>query len=358
MPPGRYTPRMWLLLACATPAPEDTAPIGGTCAKAPTVDIAGAIAGTREADVAYTIPWSGEQRALTMHAWYPTADASGDAAEWLGLFDDEHSWVDASLAPATCIAPLVVYSHGSQAWAGNASPLLRQFVAAGWIAAGPDHTGNTLDDNLDTKPETFPLLRTLDVRATIDWIDGLPQDDPLYGRVDTSKVLVFGHSYGGQTSWLLSGPTFDAAAIDARCAASALGCTDAEVAAYTERSVDPRIVAVAPLAGSAGTDLVADEGWATMDRPVLYMTGAADNDGSEPSARASEGDVTWVELAGGCHESFTATTLPCDLDKELGLGIVATYLTAFGSHYVWGWDDGGILDGTVQVDPVATIGLY
>ncbi len=317
------------------------------------------MAGTREATTSYTVPWTGEPRELVVHAWYETDDTSGTAARWLDAFEDTNSWVDAAFAPrAKCKAPLVVYSHGSQGWAGNATPLMRQLVNAGWVAVAPDHTDNLLTQNVEPKPETFPLLRTLDVSATLDWIAGLPEGDPLHDRVDTEHVLVFGHSYGAQTSWLLGGPTFDPAAIEARCEASELGCTEAEVAAYTERAVDPRVVAVAPFAGSAGTDLVAESGWATLDRPVLYMTGSEDGDGTEAFTRASAGDVTWVELAGGCHESFTTTTIPCDLDKTLSLTVTATYLADFAVHEVLGSEDEavlGVLDGSIVVDPVATL---
>ncbi len=346
-----------LLLACESdPVPA------AECASsaAPAIDIEGAVAGTREDDTSYVVPWTGETRDIVVHAWYATDDTSGEAARWLDVFEDANSWVGASVRPTPqgCLAPLVVYSHGSQAWAGNASPILHQLVNAGWVAAGPDHTDNLLTQDEEVKPETFPLLRTLDVRATIDWIEALPEGDPLHSRVDTSRVLVFGHSYGGQTSWLLGGPSFDAAAIGARCAGSEIGCTDAEKAAYAERAVDERIVAVAPLAGTAGSDLVAESGWDTLDRPVLFMTGSADGGGEDAFARTSAGDITWVNLEGGCHESFTATPIPCGLDKTLGLTVAATYIADFAVREVLGSDDAevlGVLDGTIPVDAIVTL---
>ncbi|MSQ03606.1 MAG: hypothetical protein EXR71_17270 [Myxococcales bacterium] len=322
----------------------------------PDIDIDGAVAGTVEATTSYTVPWTGEPRDLVVHAWYPTSDSTGTAARWLDAWVDSNSWVDATYAPLpdACKAPLVVYSHGSRAWAGNSTPILRQLVAAGWIAAAPDHTDNLLNQDEEQKPESFPLLRTLDVAATIDWIEGLPVDDPLYGRVDTSRVFVYGHSYGGQTSWLLAGPSFDAAAIDTRCA-SAAGCTDAERAAFDVRAVDERVIAVAPLDGTVGADLVADAGFADMDRPVLFLSASTD---PAEFLRASAGAVTWVSLEGACHESFTATPTPCDLDKTRGLEITATYVSAFATREMFGSTDKtvtGILDGTVVVDESTTL---
>lgn len=353
-------PLVLLLLAGCDVDPEPAA--GGSCAtgKAPAIDVEGAVAGTHASTTAYTVPWSGETREIAVHSWYPTADDSGTAARWLDVFEDENSWVDAGFAPPSdgCKAPLVVYSHGSQAWAGNGSPILRQLVNAGWVAAAPDHTGNTLTQNDDPKPETFPLLRALDVRATVDWIEALPDDDPLHGRVDTSRVFLFGHSYGGQTSWIHGGPTFDPALIAEKCATSAVGCTAEEEAAFATPVTDPRVVAVAPLDGSLGTEYVSDTGWATLDRPVLYMTASGDEGDAAAFERASAGEVTWVDLLGGCHESFTATVLECDLDKTLGLTVAATYVADFGTRTVLGSTDAdvlAVLDGSTEVSDIAVM---
>lgn len=349
-----------LLLVACDGEPEPT-PVG-SCATgaAPTIDIEGAVAGTRSAQTAYTVPWTGEARELAVHTWYATDDAEGTGARWLDLFDDANSWVDAGYAPPEegCLAPLVVYSHGSQAWAGNGSPVIRQLVNAGWVAAAPDHTDNLLTQNQDPKPESFPLLRALDVTATIDWIEGLPEDDPLHGRVDTSRVLLFGHSYGGQTSWIHGGPTFDPALIAARCEGSAVGCTPEEEAAFADPVADPRIVAVGPLDGSLGTDLVADAGWATLDRPVLYMTGSGGEGEAAAFARASTGDVTWVDLLGACHESFTDSPVDCEVEKTHGLMITATYVANFGTHTVLDSDDAdvlAVLDGTTVVSDIVVM---
>ncbi len=342
-------------VSCEVPVEEDS---GASCPDGamPEVDIEGAVAGTSESTTSYVVPWTGEPRQLVVHAWYPTNDKTGTAARWLDAWIDDNSWVDAAYAPLPdeCKAPLVVYSHGSQAWAGNSTPILRQLVAAGWIAAAPDHTDNLLNQNVEDKPESFPLLRTLDVAATIDWIEGLPADDPLYGRVDTSRVFVYGHSYGGQTSWLLAGPSFDGAAVDTRCA-SDIGCTEMERAAFDGRAVDDRVIAVAPLDGAVGTDLVADAGFADMDRPVLFLSASTD---PAEFTRASAGELTWVSVAGGCHETFTSTPVPCDLDKTLGLEITATYVSAFATREMFGSTDTtvtGILDGSVVVDEIAAL---
>lgn len=343
---------------------DDDTDVAPTCAPVmPSLDWDEKNTGFNQMELSYDVSWSGETRTIPWDLWYPTDDATGTAAAYRGAFADPHAFVDATFAdPAPgCKLPLIVYSHGSQAWGGNTSPILRHLVAQGWVAAAPDHLGNTLDDNQEPRPITYSMTRIEDVRATIDAIEALPEDHPLHGRVDTSKVLVMGHSYGAQTAWMLSGPTFDTATIVARCDAdpSQPDCAYAGDV-YTGAIDDPRIAAVLPLDGSAGTEWVADSGWSTAKRPVLMLSQASSNpDDSAFSHAALAADVTWVQVAGSCHESFTSTALPCPgLDKTEGLQITGRFVTAFAATQILGLQDAhalGVLDGTQDVSDKLTI---
>jgi pimeloyl-ACP methyl ester carboxylesterase len=170
--------------------------------------------------------------------------------------------------------------------------------------------------------------------------------------------VVVGHSFGGQTAWLFSGPTFDDAAIDTRCAGNP-PCDEAGRDAYRDIPGDPRVVAVAPMAGDAGTELVAESGWAGMRGPVLYMTGTEDFDGAPQYARTAAGDVTWLEVDGACHESFTSTGVPCPtLDKAEGHTAIATYLEAFVAAHALGSEEPAVvsvLDGTTEVSAAISV---
>jgi dienelactone hydrolase len=319
--------------------------------------------GFNQLELSYDVRWSGDTRTIPWDLWYPTDATTGVAAAYRDAFADPYAFVDAPFAdPAPgCKLPLVVYSHGSQAWGGNTSPILRHLVAQGWVAAAPDHLGNTLDNNVEPRPITYSMTRVEDVRATIDAIEALPEDHPLHGRVDTSKVLVMGHSFGGQTSWLLAGPTLDTAAIVARCDADPTQ-PECEYAAdaYAGAVDDPRVAAVLPLDGTAGQDLVADAGWATATRPILMLSQSSSNpDDSAFTHAALAAEVTWVQVAGSCHESFTSTALPCPgLDKTEGLQITGRFVTAFAATQILGLQDAhalGVLDGTQDVSEKLTI---
>jgi predicted dienelactone hydrolase len=358
-PPMRLLPLL-VVAACTATADDDSASVPAPCPPlAPPAPDLDALAGTREWSTSWTVPWTGQERPITVHTWYPTDATEGEPVRWLDAFPDEHSLVNAPLRAGDCRLPVVVWSHGSQAWAGNGSDVMRQLARQGYLVVAPDHTGNTLTDNQDPKPASFPLLRAGDVVAALDALEDLPTSDPLAARLDTSSVLVTGHSYGGQTSWLFSGPTFDPIAIDQRCQDASPPCDAEERAAFDALPGDPRVVAVAPLAGDVGVDLAADSGWSTMHGPVLYMTGTLDFDGGPMFQRASEGAVTWAEVDGACHESFTSTALGCDgLPKDEGLTLVARWIQAFAAWTLLGSDEPdvvGVLDGSSPVSDRVTV---
>lgn len=347
---------MLLVFLFACDPAEDTATPPACVAALPENNPENTISGYRYQAVESSLPWNGEARSFNVNVWHPTDEPASTSARYINTFDDPDSRVNSPIREDDCLRPLVVYSHGSQGWGGNNAPMLRTFVANGWVAAAPDHTDNTLLDDDDEKPVTYSLIRAADVIATLDWFEGLPTDDALYGRVDTSRVVVLGHSYGAQTAWILSGVGFNADGADAACAGGK--CTAEERSAFDAPMGDSRIVAVEPMAGSASADLVDDTTWAGTT-PVLYLTGSEDGDGSEAYQRAAAANLAWVELEGGCHESFTSTTLPCDtLDKALATPIITEYSTAFAWTYVLGSDDDAIssvLDGSAEVSSLAAV---
>lgn len=303
----------------------------------------------------YTVPGTGDERTLRLHLWYATTDETGTSTRFNAISVDANSFLDASVRVPRGQAPVMIYSHGDRSWGGSNYHLARQFVRNGWIVISMDHTGNTALDNIVPRPFEYDVVRAYDVQATLDFIADLPAEHPLAGHVDTSRVLVAGHSYGGQTAWLVGGTELDLDAIEARCAPT---CVQAELDAYAMYEPDPRVVGVVPLDGGIGDQLVADSGFAAMIAPVMFLTVDDDAGDMDLFTRSTGADVTWVTLAGACHESFTGT-FPCPgLPLETSLPVTATYAIAFGTRHVLQSDDPALLDlldGTTEVDPVATL---
>lgn len=353
---SRYHPAMLLFLLACDPDKQDSE---ACLVQDLSVDRLDVPTGYRVVETPVSASWLAEDRTVPVGIWYPTAETEGEGAVFIDMFPDANSLVDASFSDPVpdCKLPLIVYSHGSQAWGGSNSPLLRHLVAQGWVAAAPDHVGNTLSDNVDPRPVTFSLTRVADIRATIDAIENLPEGDPLYGRVDTSKVLVMGHSYGGQTSWLLTGPTLDSAALNSSCDNSELGCTEAERAAFEEPMTDDRIVAAMPLDGFAGSDIVGASGWETADLPILYLSQAGD-DASFTTAGAYT-NLIWAPFEGSCHETFNNSPIQCEtFDKAEGLDLTAAFMSAFAAVHILDRPEEeylGILQGTTSLDDRITV---
>jgi predicted dienelactone hydrolase len=271
---------------------------------------------------------------------------------------DANSFLDASVRVPRGQVPVMVYSHGDRAWGGSNFRLARQFIRNGWIVVAPDHTGNTALDNILPRPFEFDVVRAYDVRATIDFMANLPSDHPLAGRVDTSRVLVVGHSYGGHTAWIVGGPALDLTAIEARCAPD---CVEAELDAYRMFEPDPRVVGVVAMDGGIGTNVVADAGFADMIAPALFLSPANDAEDTALYNRSTAADVSWVQLDGACHESFTGT-FNCDtLPLTTSLPVTHTYVIGFGIRHVLQSNDAAllsILDGTTEVDPTVTFSRH
>ena len=309
-------------------------------------------AGVELRDHTYTVPGLGTERSLLMNMWYPTTDTEGEGTRFGVIWRDAISFRDATVDVPARPAPLLVYSHGHVADGGSNFRLARQFVQNGWIVIAPDHTGNTLQDNIDPRPFEFDALRVHDIQATIDFAANLPEGHPLRGKIDTSRVLVAGHSYGAFTSWLLGGPTLDLAAIEAGCAPD---CVEAELDAYRTISFDSRIAGIVALDGSVGTDRVADSGFAAMTIPAMLLSSDDRGGTQELFDRAAGIEFTWFEFQNACHESFTGSLI-CNNGFPLDESLRATarLTIAFGQQVVLGDTSAEVADllsGATEVHP-------
>lgn len=325
---------------------------------APDVDLE-SVAGTQVRELTYLVPGLEEERTLELRLWYATDDEEGEGAYFaLPIFSDEFAWTDASILapPEGEQAPMLVFSHGGRGFAGQISRVARQFVRNGWVVVAPTHPGHTILDT-DEPGFSFTAVRGFDVIEAIDHMEELPVDHPLSGRVDTSRVLAMGHSFGGQNAWLLGGLPLNMAEIRERCETR---CSAEELAIFEAFGPDDRVVAGISLDNLIDTNLVLDESFASNPTPMLHISGTEGNDATELFARAAAANLTWVSLLGGCHESSTGTLACPTLPLEESLRATAVYAVAFAARHVLESTDSEvaeILNGSSEVSSSAVLML-
>ena len=319
--------------------------------------------GYRSFEHTYRPAGQAADRTIAVHLWYPTLDGAGAAPTYAGLVRDRESFTGAAAAePAHASGrfPVHAYSHGHRGFAGGAAFLHRRLATHGWITVAPDHTGNTIRDNVEPRPVALWYLRSLDVRAAVDALAGGGEGVPELGPADTDRLLLTGHSFGTHTVWASAGATFDVARIESERCTAETPCTEAELGVFRAGVLEPRVVAVVPMAGLLSSDWFGDTGHASVELPVLAMTGSADaNTMAGATAQfdrmADLEDFGWVDVSGACHEFFG---LGCGDPVGEQERIAGTYVLALGRRHVLGDESAatiGVLDGTRPVSARATL---
>ena len=295
---------------------------------------------------------------MLLHAWYPAVEGSeGDNPVWATIFEDPHSIIDADARPPVdgVAYPVHVHSHGNRGFGASSSDLMSWFASHGWVAIAPDHIGDLLWEFEESEDAVHFLKRPQDISATLDALEGLPADDPLAAS-DTTRVVMSGHSRGTSTVWSVAGASYDVNGV----ASHLPDATEAHLAVFGGGFEDDRVVAAIPMAGTYRSSWFGTDGYLAIgDRPVLALTGSLDGHSSAVSQFESLVGIalTWVELEGGCHQTFALGF--CDtLDPTEGFRLVGTYALAFARACIL--EDTapntlGVLDGTIPVSDLTTV---
>ena len=384
---GKTNGPAWLLVAvaltaCGTAANTTTDAVDDVAADA-AADIAGDATATTRADLAWPVDQTGPYhvgyrtfpltyvpapdgvtRTIQVSVWYPSDDKTGEPSVYFSGYPVPHDdvFLNATLAPPADAAgyPVHLFTHGHLGFAGSAPYMVRHFASHGWVVIAPDHTGNTTVDNSGPRPPAIYWWREADDAACLHWLETLPASDPLYGKARTEHTFLSGHSFGSTDVWALAGVPYDAKKIAANCAAGTVNidCAAQAQAMYKAGFADKRIVAAAQLAGGVDDGVFAPDAPTAVTIPMLVMTGTADQ--GHPAAPLWEPlpHGWWVDIEGGCHQTFGLGDCGTTMTAEVGTPIVWTYTLALARMAVLG-DHGAqvtaILDGTQQVSPLATL---
>lgn len=379
----RPLPALLLLLAACDAPPEEDEPLDPFAV----TEAQGPFAvGYRRAEVTYTpTGLDGSPRTLDVDVWYPApTDTTGAPAPYrvAGIIEQEAPFALDAPEPEGGPFPVAVYSHGSGGVGLLAYPYAERLASHGWVIVAPDHAGNSSLDLLTGEApfgETA-LVRPQDVTAVLDAVEdgavGLPS-----GVADVSTTLLWGHSFGGYTTFASGGAGVDPDRLGFGCTPEDEDPTcvilrDPDARAALQAPLDPRIVAIAPQA-PALVPAFQDGALAGLDVPVLMMS--AGGDGVTPDATqavpawdALQGpDDRWLRIPDGGHVSFISICddLPPDLLSTFyptapveGCGpdapptaelidAMTTYLLAFAYvHARFDEDFAAVLDASLSAD--------
>ena len=307
-------------------------------------------------EVTYTPGEGVVDRTVRINLWYPTNETTGNPAAYtFGV--DPLSIAGAEPAPPVHVDgyPLHTFSHGDRSFGEATAFMNRHMASHGWVTVTPNHADNTLVDHQDPLSNAHYAHRPLDIRAALDAVEGLDDEHPLAGRINTERVMMSGHSRGAYTTWAVLGAAYDPENVAEMCASGDNPCTAQETAMFEAELGDPRVVATMPMAGTLRRSWFGADGELAVHGPVLFMGATEDQRGQDTQFESMGAiDFTWMEIEGGCHETFSLGTC-ATLDRETGYAIVRAVGLGWARYTVLGDRTGQTLDAVSGVDPALSL---
>jgi dienelactone hydrolase len=200
--------------------------------------------------------------------------------------------------------PLIVFGHGYALTPGTYARLLHAWTEAGYVVAAPVFPlgnvaapGGPNESDLINQPKdmSFVIARLLALNARTNSV--------LYGKIDSSRIAVAGHSDGAETALAV---------------------------AYDHRFRDPRVDAALVLSGAALPGMGA---FPRSGPPLLAVQGTADTTNAPANSasffRLARRPKFLLWLLGASH-------LPPYTFQQPQLGIIEQATTAFLDHYLKG----------------------
>lgn len=234
-------------------------------------------------------------RNLTTEVWFPAKITDNARKEvYYGLIEG-NAYRYAEKSNSAAPYPLIVFSHGNQGVRVQSIFYTEYLASHGYVVAAPDHQYNTLWDYDESQMGMSAFDRPKDVSFIIDMVFELSAsgDEFLSGMIDTKRVGVTGHSYGGYT---------------------ALASAGGKLGGDIDLS-DSRISASVPLAPGIFA-FFGEDGIANITIPTMIIGGSADitvpfDEEDLPIFNALNSPAYLIEIMGAGHFSFTDI---CGLD--------------------------------------------
>lgn len=198
--------------------------------------------------------------------------------------------------PDSTPAPLIVISHGLSGDRTGFANVAQHLASYGFAVAALDHPGSDrrqLEDLLSgaareiAQPTEF-ADRPRDVSYLIDELTRLSAaSGPLANRLETDRVGVIGHSFGGYTALALAGAQLNFETLHTNCDSEdfifnaanpsmLLQCTAlAAPEQFTADLRDPRVQAVMAM-NPVDSSLFGQTGFSQIDIPILLVAGSDD----------------------------------------------------------------------------------
>jgi len=355
------------------------------------------------------------ERPLDVTVWYPALNPDGASETTSYLLGNIFPVPGQALRDAAPDAaggpyPLVIFSHGFGGFRAQSTYLTEHLASHGFVVMAADHPGSTLFDLLGDNVRLQDLLRMvasggtplgefwetmrreggargvelvsvslalrpLDVLREIAFAEALTASNgTLAGVIDTGRIAVSGHSFGGYTAAAVGGARLDTAALRDWCAnpvgiaftpggtpafapepldaVTALNACVAQLVASNVATLrgldapppdlwppttDPRVRAVLLLA-PWNMPIFGAEGLAALDVPLMVQVGTVDS--TTPPERdaylvysgAGSGNKALVVFEGAGHLLFANGGLGVDdpaWDMDAAHALVNHFAAAF-----------------------------
>jgi predicted dienelactone hydrolase len=297
------------------------------------------------------------ERALDGMIWYPALNPDGIeevVAYDFGLGDffppeinnpPGRAILDATTDVENGPYPLVIFSHGG-GWVWQLSTYLFEHLAShGFVVMAFYHPGTAWPDQLPVQSEEDAAIywegffdsfvtRPYDITRAIDYAEEISAaGGGLAGAIDTDKVAVMGHSYGGYTAMMAAGARLNFSPVTAWCKSEEFATESMQMlCAYHGEDItdleahlielagidiqpgdlwpslgDTRVDAVIPIMPGPCAPILAADGLANVTVPALLLRASADTMGPTPYnvdvywQHIGSADKTLVSFEGADH---------------------------------------------------------